>query len=178
MIAQKNVESQDLFALSRSSEYLGQMLKGSIRSELFINEMIATGKVDEEFLPFDKKKRLKEWNKMVQADYNYQTGIFSVNVFNDDQRETMAVAQGIVEVLKSKSGQFLGNNPNVDVIVLSGPILEKNPSLEKIVILTVWGFIFGALLMIIKVYYWPERKSVYLRESDEYLNSLNNFVGK
>jgi hypothetical protein len=70
----------------------------------------------------------------------------------------------------------LGNNPNVDVIVLSGPILEKNPSLEKIVIIMLWGFIFGALLMIIRIYYMPKKGENSQSDEDieEYLNALRN----
>lgn len=146
LIVQNQTQNQDFYTLSKSAEYTGRILNEGMYSELFINEVIATGKVNSEFLPFDKKQRMKEWGKTVQINRNPDLGILSVEVFDNNQKQALAISNAIGDVLISKNNLFLGEGQNISVKILSGPIFEKNPTIENIFAVMAGGFVLGVML--------------------------------
>ncbi len=153
LIVQNQTGNQDFYTLVKSSEYIAKVFGEAIYSELFIDEVIKTGKVNSELLPFDKKKRLKNWNKIVKINRDHTAGIINIAVLHDDQREALAVSEGIAEVFKSKSYLFRGHGQDIDIRILSGPILEKNPGLKNIVLVILGGFLTGIMLMLFWIYF-------------------------
>ncbi len=146
LIIQNQSGSQDFYTLSKSAEYIGRVLNEGIYSELFINEVVKTGKVNSEFLPFDKKEKLKQWSEMVQVSRNPELGIMTVEIFDNNQKESIAVSQAVADVLTNKNSLFRGADQNIDVKILSGPVVEKNPSVSNIIVSSIGGFILGIML--------------------------------
>ncbi len=173
LIVQNQTGSQDFYSLSRSADYIGSVLNKAIYSELFINEVVKTGKVDSNFLPINESERLKDWSKMVRVSRNSQLGIITVEVFGNDQRKTIDISEGIIEVMKTKNYLFRGKF-SMDVRVLSGLILEKNPSFKNIVLVVAGGFVVGIVLSGIFFYYFDVEK---LRKTEDdnqdYIKSLD-----
>lgn len=159
LIVQNQNEGQDYYTLSKSAEYLGNVLGESIYSELFIDEVINTGKVSNTFLPLDKKERMKEWGKMVNVTRNPQLGMIGIAVLNDNQKTASNVSDGIGEVLTKKNYLFRGNGQDIEVRILTGPIIEKNPSFTNLFLVIVGGFLIGSMLSIFWMYYKNERNS-------------------
>lgn len=172
LVVQNQTTGQDYYSLSRSAEYIGSILSESIRSEAFINEVVKTGKVSNEFLPFDKKKKMDEWNKIVQVKRSSQLAILSINVFGNTQKDVMNISDGIAQVLTQENNLFRGQDQNIEVRILSGPIVEKNPSLTNIVAAIAAGFFVGCLLGFIWFYY---RFS--LMEENAYSTGINSKGG-
>jgi capsular polysaccharide biosynthesis protein len=146
LIVQNQTSSQDFYTLSKSAEYIGKILNEGIYSEIFIGEVAKTGKVNPEFLPYDKKEKLKQWSNTVQVGLNPDLGIISVQVFDNNQTTALAISQAIAEVLTAKSQLFYGEGQNINVKVLSGPVLEKNPSITNIAAVSIGGFALGVML--------------------------------
>lgn len=153
LVVQDKDGAQDYYSLFKSSEYIGRVLGEAIYSDLFVNEMIKTGKINEEFLPFDKKSRLREWNKIISVKRNPEVSMLSVTVYGNNREDTLKISEGITEVLTTKSYLFRGSGQNIDVRVLSGPIVEKNPDLPDIILVMIGGFIVGALISIVWLFY-------------------------
>ena len=148
LIVQHQSDSLDYYSLSKSAEYIGKVLGEALHSELFIDEVIKTGKVSPEFLPFDKKDRLEEWDRVVKISRNSQLGIIEVNVFNNNSKEALKVTEAIGEVLTTKNTLFHGGKENIDIRVLSGPILDKNPSVLEVILVSLGGFLLGFMVVI------------------------------
>jgi capsular polysaccharide biosynthesis protein len=146
LIVQNQGVNQDFRTLSKSAEYTAKVLKESIRSELFLNEVLKTGKVSSEFLPFNKKERLGEWSWIVKMSQDSDSATFSVRILNNDQSQALAISSAISDVLVTKNNLFLGEGHNVAIRVLSGPMVEKNPTIANIVGTAIAGFILGILL--------------------------------
>jgi capsular polysaccharide biosynthesis protein len=146
LVVQNRSGNQDLYTFSKSTEYIGKVLHEGIRSELFINEIAKTGKVRTDFFPLDKKERLKEWRQIVSVSRNRNLGIITVKVFDNDQNQTLEISNAISDVLLTKSNLFLGDGQNISVKILSGPMVEKNPTIENIVATAIGGFFIGILL--------------------------------
>lgn len=160
---------QDFFSLSKSVEYTGKVMSEAVYSELFIDELVKTEKVNDEFLPFNKKDRLKKWSEMVSVGRDPQLGLITVVVFHDRQSEALNISQGIIQVLVQKSYLFRGSGQDIDFRVISGPILEENPSLSQIAVAVAGGFALGMVVFLVWIYY---RKNEGDREYLEYEESL------
>ncbi|HOF42452.1 MAG TPA: hypothetical protein PLF30_01085 [Candidatus Moranbacteria bacterium] len=184
LIVQNQGLNEDYYTLSKSAEYVGKVLGEGIYSELFIDEVLKTGKVNPEFLPFDKKEKMKEWGKNVEVRRNPDLGIMSIEVFDNGQGQALAVSNAISEVLISKNSQFLGEGKNISIKIISGPILEKNPSIENISATVMGGFVLGIMFSALWIISKEERRmrrifsvnTAKRAENDgaeEYMESLN-----
>lgn len=173
LIVQNANASQDAYSLSKSAEYFGKVLSESVYSELFINEVVKTGKVNAEFLPFDKKEKIKTWSKIVSASQNSNLGIINIKVFDNNQKQAIAISEGVSEVLTTKNNLFRGEGQNIEVKILSGPIIEKNPSILNIMAIILGGFLFGFLLSAVLVYYKSQQNK---SENPEFFPQNEDYV--
>ncbi len=158
LITQNQTGSQDFYTLSKSAQYAGKVLNEGIYSEVFIGEVINTSKVNAEFLPFDKKDKLKTWSNAVQVTLNPDLGIMSVQVFDNDQKKAQAISAAIAEVLTTKSNLFYGEGQNINVKILSGPVPEKNPSILNIIATSTGGFALGVMFSILWIVTKEDRR--------------------
>lgn len=157
LVVQDKDGEQDYYSLSKSAEYIGKILSEAVYSDLFIDEVIKTKKVSGEFLPFDKKARIEQWNKIVKVTRNPEVSMLSVTVYGNNREDSVKITEAISQVLTTKSYLFRGSGQNIDVRILSGPIVEKNPSLENIILVILGGFIVGALLSTVLLFYRPKK---------------------
>jgi len=171
LVVQNQSGNQDFYSLSRSAEYWGNILSEAIYSEIFINEVVATGKVNPEFLPFDKKKKLKAWREMIKVSRDSNLGIIKVEILENDSHQALAIAEAMREVLISKNYLFRGK-ADLDVRLLSGPITEKNPGIKEIALGMVGGFLLGAILAIVWTFYFKENSLN--TEEKNYIESLKD----
>ncbi|MCI0559713.1 MAG: hypothetical protein MN733_14585 [Nitrososphaera sp.] len=148
----QTLASQDFYAQFKSAEYIGKVLSESVYSERFVDALIATGKVDVNSLPSDKKERLKQWSETVKVQRNLDVGMLGVTVLANDQKQGLRIAEALTQVLTEQNGLFRGGDEkSVEVRVLSGPILERNPSVKELILATMGGLVLGIVLMLLWV---------------------------
>lgn len=173
LVTQNNANSQDFYAMSRSSEYVGKILSESVYSERFLDAVFETGKVAPSSLPSNKKDKLDQWSKEVRVKKNLELGMIQIEVFNDDQKEALKTSQAIADVLTQKNILFRGGDEkSVDVRILTGPIVESNPSIMQLVVIAIGGFFFGTVLSLLWIFVRremapvaPMRETVIVEES-------------
>lgn len=147
LVVQSNANNQDFYTLFKSSEYLGKILSEAIYSDRFVDALVETGKVNKEFLPFDKQERLATWSKMVIVNKNLELGIISVTVSGDRERDVARIMDGIAQVLTERNALFRsGDEKSVEIRILSGPILKESPEVSKILKVVLLAFVAGFLL--------------------------------
>jgi len=135
---------QDYYTVTRSAEYMSRVLGEIVYTEKFIDTVIETGSIDTNFLPKDKKNRLKQWAQMLSVNKNPELGFIKVVISGSSEREVSRISQAVTVVLTEKSGEFFGNgNDTVNVKLLSGPIIEANPSGSLLSLIAIAGFLFG-----------------------------------
>ncbi len=163
-------DSKDFYSVFKSAEYVNRVLGEVVYSELFIDQVVKTGEVNSEFLPFDRKERLQEWGQMVKVGGKFQYGIVSFEVFANSQKEAVQISNAIAKVMEN-GGSVLQDKADLHVQILTGPIWEKNPSVKEIVAVVVGGFLVGVILSAMWAYYFATMGLP--REEKEYLESLN-----
>jgi len=156
LVAQNQNGFSDYYALSKSADYLAGVLIEAIYSEKFLEEVEATGTVSESFLPENKLERLEEWNRIVKVGKNSNTGMVSIQVFGDTQKQVMEISNAILNVLTTKNYLFLGKGQDIDIRILSGPLYEKNPSIANILLASGGGFLVGVILSLMRIFYQAE----------------------
>lgn len=156
LVVQNKEGYSDFYAMSKSSEYLTGILTESVYSEKFLDEMMASKIISSSFLPTDKVERLKEWQKIVKVSKDSSVGILSIEVYANSQKQATEISGAILDVITNKNNLFLGNNQGVEMRVLSGPIVEKNPTPTQIILVIAGGFVIGMFLMVMRIYYRNE----------------------
>lgn len=137
---------QDYYTATRSAEYMSRVLSEVLYSEHFIDALIETGKVSENYFPRDKKERLDMWAKTLSVKRNAEIGFLSITVTGNNDRDTYRLSQALVQVLDTQSAIIFGEeNQNIKVRLLSGPILERNPSASQFMTLLLASVILGVL---------------------------------
>ena len=140
-------EGQDYYTATRSAEYMSRVLGEILYSESFITAIVDTGRVDINFLPRDKKTRLDDWSKMLQAKTNSELGFIQVSISGKSGREVSKISQAVIAVLGEKGSALFGSGgEKVSVRLLSGPIIENNPSPSELSIIALVGLILGFFL--------------------------------
>ncbi|HHD92590.1 MAG TPA: hypothetical protein ENL06_03160, partial [Candidatus Portnoybacteria bacterium] len=122
------------YALSQSANYLTYILSQSIYSEKFLEEVEATGKIPGNFLKGDSAQKIEAWQKIIRVKNDSDVGIMNIKVFADTPIQANKISQAVLEVIAKKGSFFLGQNENINVRVLSGPIVEENPSFSQLML--------------------------------------------
>lgn len=152
-------QSQDFYSMLKSSEYLGKVLSESVQSEKFIGAVVETGGVDGNFLPGNPKDRLDTWEKMVKVTNNPDVGTLHIEVYDNNDRDALHIAQAVGQVLTERNALFRsGDEKSVEIRTLSGPIVEKNPDIQRMFLSAGAGFFFGISLFLLFSLMKAERK--------------------
>lgn len=135
---------QDYYTATRSAEYMSRVLSEVLYSERFMDALIETGKVNEAAFPRDKKERLETWAKTLSVKRNSEIGLVSAAVTGQNDRDVLRLSQALVQVLDTNSAVVFGEETqNIKVRLLSGPILERNPSASQFMTLLIAGIACG-----------------------------------
>lgn len=159
LVSPKNATGSDYYSLSRSSEYLGKALAQIVVSEKFMEAGFDSGMVDRAEFPIDKKDRLKQWSDTVSVSRGSEGGMLHVRVLAKSGRSVERTAKAVTDILSNKAGEFLGSGSEVDIRILSGPIVDRNPSFGELVAGSIGGFILGTFFVIISLLYRMSARS-------------------
>lgn len=163
-------QSQDFYSMLKSSEYLGKVLSESVQSEKFIGAVVETGGVDSNFLPGNPKDRLDAWEKMVKVTNNPDVGTLHIEVYDNNDRNALHIAQAVGQVLTERNSLFRsGDEKSVEMRILSGPIVEPNPGIDAIAVVVGAGAILGISLTLL-VFFW---KTEGLEIEQSYVSASN-----
>lgn len=171
LIVQDQMGTQDFYSLSKSAEFLGGVLSEAVYSSVFIEEVKKTGKIEEGFFPDSERERLKEWEKIVKIERSPQLGIVKVEVFDNSYENALNLSEAIAEIMTKKNHLFRGR-VNLDVRILTGPVLERNPGNKEVAMAVVGGFALGVMLKMTQLYFSLVRKVSNIQRDEEYLESL------
>lgn len=171
----------DSYTVSKSNDYLTNVLVQAMYSEKFINTIENSGAVSGKFLPDNRVQKLEEWKNMVNITRSASLGVIHIEVLNNDQKQIMEISNAIVATLSSNLKLFLGQGQNVDIRVLNNPLWESNPSFGMIAITVIVGFIVGGLIVLLWQYRKAEKdsKKLFLNMNslrDEHIESLENIA--
>jgi capsular polysaccharide biosynthesis protein len=100
---------------------------------------------------------------MVHVNKNLELGVIQVSVSGNDQKEITKISEGISDVLINQNSLFRGGNPDsVQIRVLSGPIVEKTPTMETLAKILLSSFAAGFLVSVLYFFAKAEKRKMNL----------------
>lgn len=157
LIIQQSASSQDFYTLSKSAEYSGNVLKEGILSDLFLRETSQKGYFSSQSFSGNEKDRLKKWRETVEVRQRTSAGILEVVISEDDSKQALGIAKAVSEVLIEKNTLFRSGNPDdLSIRLISGPIVEQNPSISQLLFGILGGVMFGFFLSLSWIWYREE----------------------
>lgn len=156
----QNQSTQDFYSLSRSNEYLSGVMSEALYSELFINEALASNVFPKNLFPENREDRMDAWKKMVRVDRNLQKNILTVAVYGKSGADALNVSKSVGDVFINKNILFRSGSPEMmDMRIISGPIVKKNPNISEVVMTVSAGFAFGVLIGVLWSVWRDARRS-------------------
>ncbi|MFH1388370.1 MAG: Wzz/FepE/Etk N-terminal domain-containing protein [Patescibacteria group bacterium] len=157
LVVQEQVEGQDIYSISKSAQYICQVLKEGIYSDSFFNKVIGSSdQIKTNDFPEKLKERRKEWQKSVEVKIIRDLGLMEINVFYSNKEKTENLSMIVTDVLKNNHDFYHGSGENVKLKILNSPLVSEKP-----ISINLWlGTFFGALLGFCSALFWIFRKKI------------------
>jgi len=162
LLVAQNTMGADPYAVSRSSEYLGNLFSQVVYSGSFFN-LVANSEfnIDKGYFNGNSSKQMKKWNKTVSAKSLGDTGIISISVYHPDPYQARQITLAINNVLINKNSNYQGLGNLVKVNVIDQPIVSSFPNKPNMVSNTLLALIGAFIFSLIYLYYFPEERHAF-----------------
>ena len=143
LVVQKQVEGQDIYSISKSAQYICQILKEGINSDSFFNKVLNSPyQIESSDFSEGIKERRKEWNKSVNVKIVRDLGLLEIDVFYPNREKAENLSLAINNVLENEHDFYHGGGDKVKLKALDNTLVAEKP-----VSINLWlGTFFGALL--------------------------------
>lgn len=160
LVIQKSGGS-DSYAISKSAEYLSNILAKVIYSNSFFNSVLDSGySIDKTYFGQSIKSQMKTWNKTVSAKAINDSGIISLNIYHTDRAQAELIARAVVYTLQTKHGLYHGggNGDNVAIKVIDETFSGNYPVQPNLILNFSLALVLGLIFSLSYVYLFPEKK--------------------
>lgn len=159
LVVQNYSVGTDPYAISRSNEYLSNILTQVVYSNSFFTEVLGSGfGISKDYFGSDTRKQMKKWEKTISARAINDTGIITIDVYHPDQYQAGQIAQAINYILKTKNKFYHGGGSQVEVKIIDQPIISRFPIKPNIVLNFSLAFVFGIIFGLLYIYLLPGEK--------------------
>lgn len=157
LLVVQDTGSADAYAVSRSNEYLGNLLSQVVYSGSFFNLVINNPqyKVAQEYFSGTYNERLKLWRKSISTKTIADTGIIEVSIYHPNPDQARLISLAVNDVLINNNGNYHGGD-GVEVSILDQPLVSNYPDQPNLVLNFVFAFALGLFLSLIFIYLYPE----------------------
>lgn len=158
LVVQKQVAGQDIYAVSKSAQYLSQVLKEAVYSDDFFNKTIqaSDGEVEPQNFPTNLKDRREEWEDTVKITVARDLGLMEIDVYYPRQEKARQISLAVTKILAEEHQAYHGAGKNVEVRVLDYSAVTDAPTTLRLWITTLLGLLFGLLAGSL----WAVRKNI------------------
>lgn len=166
VVQEQASEKVDAFSATKSAEFLGNIFTRVIYTTSFFNAVQdAPFDVRRDF-SHDSEDREKEWQKLISVKKVNNTGIINISVFDESRKTAEETAKAIAYILTTKGGEYHGGGERVSVRLIDGPNTPLRPTVPHILSNTLMGALFGFVLALIVVYFFPDKFRLASRKSE------------
>ncbi len=147
LVIQKQMAGQDIYAVSKSAQYLSQVLREAVYSDDFFNKTIkaSDGELEMENFPANFKDRREKWEDTVKVGVARDLGLVEIDVYYPHQEKARQINLAVTEVLAKEHQSYHGAGDKVEVRVLDYSAVSDNPSALRLWLVTLLGLIIGFL---------------------------------
>lgn len=159
----QDASGSDVYSLSRSNEYLGNLFSQVVYSSSFYDQVLSSRyNVEKGYFSGDYGQQLKKWRKTVNTKTQGDTGIIEVNVYHPQVNEAQKIALAVNDILINNNKDYQSNQ-NIKVKILDQPLASSYPTKPNIVLNVVATIFLAFIFSLFYIYILPEEKyNIYL----------------
>ena len=154
----QNSGNSDPYAISKSAEYLSNILAKIIYSNSFFNSVLDSGYfIDKNYFGSTVRQQMKTWNKTVSAKAINDSGIISLNIYHTDRAQAELINRAVVYTLQTKHGLYHGGG-EVAIKVIDEPITSSYPVQPNLILNFGLALVLGLIFSLSYIHLFPEEK--------------------
>lgn len=134
----------DAYSALKSAEAIGENIAQVIYTTSFFDKVVQSNSNIQNIWSTDENKKRKQWEKMIDAEVLYGTGMIDITIYHKDKSQASMLASTIADVL-SKEGRNYFGIPGLQIIMVSSPLLSKYPVKPNILLNVFMGLLLGLL---------------------------------
>ena len=159
LLVVQNTAGKDPYTISRSNEYLGNLLAQVVHSSSFYDLVIAsTHNIDRGYFSGSYRDQLKSWQKTVKTETVSDTGIIKISVYHVNPVQSQQIALAINDVLINKNSLYQGGGQSIKINIIDQPLVSSYPIQPNIPINAGVALAGSLMLAIFYIYLYPEEK--------------------
>lgn len=156
LVVQKMGQMSDAYSVSRSNQYIGNILAQVVNSDTFYIDVMSSGYLNPEIFSLDNVKRKKQWESTVKTRAISDTGMINIYTYHQNKAIASQLNESIANTLKYKNSQYHGMGDNVEIKIIDNTTVSKWPVKPNIIINLLLGIIAGLVAGFMFVAYYPD----------------------
>ncbi len=146
----------DSYTAAKSAEKISQNLAEVIRTSSFLDQVIATQKVDlTEFEGLDEADKREKWTKQVETDIIPNAAMFTITVYDQSPTIAQAIVEAISDVLVEQGGEYHGAPDTVSLKVVNTALTSDSVVRPKLLVNGVAAGMIGAIIGVLIMFFRP-----------------------
>lgn len=159
LLVVQNTAGNDPYTISRSNEYLGNLLSQVVYSGSFYNLVLESSyNIDRGYFSGVYRDQLKTWNRTVKTRTISDTGIIEINVYHANPAQAQQIALAVNDVLINKNSLYQGGGQSVKINIIDQPLVSSYPVKPNIPRNSVIALVGSLVMAVFYIYLWPEEK--------------------
>lgn len=159
LVIQEGAGRVDPYSVSRSVEYLSDLLTRVIYSNSFYESVIGTDfNIDKKYFGDSSIKKSKIWKKTISAKSLEDSGIINISVYHPDNYQASQIALAVNHILITKHQNFHGLGSSVKISVIDQPVASAYPNKPNIIYALLVIIASSLFFGLIYIYLFPESK--------------------
>jgi capsular polysaccharide biosynthesis protein len=167
--------NNDTYSLSRSNEYLGNLLAEVVYSSSFYDKTLNSKyNIDKNYFNGNYSQQLKKWHKTVATKTKQDTGIIEINVYHPQISEAKKIALAVNDILINNNQDY-HSGQNIKINVIDQPLTSNYPVKPNLPYNGGIAAGISFLFALFYIYIFPEKKySLYLFGRPSYKKEEQN----
>ena len=159
LLVMQNTEAADVYTLSKSNEYLGNLFAQIVYSGSFYDSVLNSPyNVDKNYFSGSYSDQLKTWQKMVETKTLSDTGIIKINVYHTNPYQAQQISLAINDILINRNNEYQGGGELVKVRAIDQTLISPYPVKPNLPQNAALALAAGLLLSLIYIYLYPAEK--------------------
>ena len=152
LLVSKTRYGVDPYTAVKSAERVGENLSRIVGTDLFFTDVLSQTQFSldtEKFEGLTKRKQRKAWEKTIEANVVFGTGILNVRAYHSNKQQAINYANAAMHTMIDKGWEYVGGDVSMQVI--NQPVVNPLPARPGFIMNFFGGFILGMILMTLLV---------------------------
>lgn len=150
----------DIYAGTRTAEYVSKLFTRVIYSESFLQHVIASPYDINDHFGRDAAERIHVWRDTIEVAHIGNAGMIDINTYATDRTQAENLAQAVVWALDEHGSDYYGMDGQIMVRVVDGPVTSVRPARPVWWVNMIIGFVVGFVGTVGGMYFFDSKHNL------------------